>query len=59
VIVLILSAVLGVLTAVGRFREAAAVKRQADERRRASMREVAEKWHFREWEREVRSSDSV
>lgn len=41
-----------------RLAEAREEKRLADERRRASMRAVTERWHFREWERDFRSSDS-
>lgn len=33
-------------------------KRAADRHRRDRMRQVTESWHFREWERDVRSSDS-
>jgi hypothetical protein len=51
--------VLGVVASAFRLKEGLENKRAADERRRQSMREVAERWHFREWERDLRSSDSV
>ena len=58
-IVLLLLTVLGLVALVHKVQEAREAKREADARRRASMREVTEKWHFREWERDLRSSDSV
>ncbi len=50
---------LGLITLASRVKTEVDQKRLADERRRQSMREVAERWHFREWERDLRSSDSV
>lgn len=50
---------LGVITLGSRLKTEADRKRVADERRRQSMREVAERWHFRQWELDLRSSDSV
>jgi hypothetical protein len=58
-ILLLLLTVLGLVALVHKVQEAREAKREADARRRASMREVTEKWHFREWERDLRSSDSV
>ena len=54
----LLLATLGVVVLVGKIRDAQEERRLADARRRASMREVTEKWHFREWERDLRSSES-
>ena len=48
---------LGVAFFWNRLQEAREAKRLADERRRASMRAVTERWHFRQWERDFRSSD--
>lgn len=58
-IALVLLLALGVITAVARIEAHFEAKRLADARCRASMRAVSEKWHFREWERDLRSSDSV
>lgn len=58
-IVLALLVILSVVFVVNRVRDAREAKREADARRRASMRQVTERWHFREWERDLRSSDSV
>ena len=46
----------GAVSQLSRRRDA---KRLADARRRESMRQVTERWHFREWERDLRSSDPV
>lgn len=51
--------VFGVITLASRITAEMKQKRAADARRRQSMREVAERWHFREWERDLRSSDSL
>lgn len=53
----LLLAVLAVVLVVNKLKDAREAKRQADARRRASMKEVTERWHFREWERDFRSSD--
>jgi protein-tyrosine phosphatase len=49
--------VLLLVSALARIAEIHREKRRADARRRTSMREVTERWHFREWEQEFRSSD--
>jgi cytidylate kinase len=59
VIAVLLLVTAGVWVAVSRIKDAREAKRVADVRRRESMREVTEKWHFREWERDLRSSDSL
>jgi hypothetical protein len=53
----LLLAVFAVVAILNKVKDAREAKRQADARRRASMREVTERWHFREWERDLRSSD--
>jgi hypothetical protein len=53
----VLLSVLLLVSSVAQTLEARRDKRRADARRRASMREVTEKWHFREWEQDFRSSD--
>ena len=53
----VLLAVLAMVILVNKVKDAREAKRQADARRRASMKEVTERWHFREWERDFRSSD--
>lgn len=53
----LLLAVLAVVLVVNKVKDAREAKQQADARRRASMKEVTERWHFREWERDFRSSD--
>jgi hypothetical protein len=53
----LLLAVLAVVLVVNKVKDMREAKRQADARRRASMKEVTERWHFREWERDFRSSD--
>lgn len=55
-VLLVCLAVIGLGSKVRHWQED---KRLADERRRQSMREVTEKWHFREWERDMKSSDSL
>jgi hypothetical protein len=49
--------VLLLVSALTRIADGYRVKRQADARRRASMRDVTERWHFREWEQDFRPSD--
>jgi hypothetical protein len=50
---------LAAVSVVTKVRDSREAKRQADARRRESMRKVAENWHFREWERDLRSRGSV
>ncbi|HEX8489170.1 MAG TPA: hypothetical protein VF642_11545 [Propionibacteriaceae bacterium] len=56
-IAIVLFVALLLASALVRMTDACREKRRADARRRASMREVTEKWHFREWEQDLRSSD--
>ena len=50
---------LAIVAVSTRLKDAREAKRLADARRRDSMRQVTEKWHFREWERDLRSTDSL
>lgn len=50
---------LAVLVVASNVHEACLAKKAADARRRESMRRVTEKWHFRKWEDDFRSSDSL
>lgn len=54
VVVLIILAVVAISKTIHDSREG---KRSADLGRRKRMRQVSDSWHFREWERDFRSSD--
>ena len=58
-ITLLTLVLLGVAGVVSQLNKALEAKRLADARRRESMSRVKENWHFRQWERDFRSSDSV
>ena len=58
-ITLLTLVLLGVGGVVSQLNKALEAKRLADARTRESMRQVKENWHFRQWERDFRSSDSV
>ncbi|MET0695335.1 MAG: hypothetical protein ABWY56_15485 [Propionibacteriaceae bacterium] len=57
--ILVLAAIFIVVSIVSHIRAERELKRIADARRRESMRRVTETWHFREWEKDLRSSDSI
>lgn len=57
-IILIVGAIFLVVSVVSHVRAERDAKNEADARRRESMRKVTEEWHFREWEKDLRATDS-
>ena len=58
-IILTMAIIFIIVSVVSHVRAEREAKRLADARRRESMRMVTEKWHFREWEEDLRSTDSL